>query len=233
MRRWFAATMLLLAPTLLLAQAEDLVGKRIRAKLSGPEGPWVVGVVTEAYGDSLTMQLMDKRTAIRLRTADVTVERADGYQNGRGFARGAVIGGLAALAVMWPVLESDGAGLEALLVIVAVPAGAALGGAIGIGAAPQRWTPVSTGALPCGGWRMQGGSVPSAPLATRGARNRKRGAIIGGAILGGIGLVGGLTDSELPPGDVPGVVAGNLIIGAVVGSFFGPRERVVVPAGCP
>lgn len=233
MRLWFVTAMLLVSPTFVCAQSEDLPGKRIRAKLAGPEGPWVIGVATEAYGDSMTMQLLDKRTAVRFRTADVSVERADGYQGGRGFARGAVIGGLAALALSVSALDGEGAGLEALFVILAVPAGAAVGGAIGFGAAPQRWTPVSTGSLPCGGWRMMDGSVRSTPLVTRGPRDRRRGAIIGGAILGGIGLVGGLTDSELPPGDVPGVVAGNFVIGVLVGSLFGPREKVVVPAGCP
>lgn len=233
MRHWFTVALLLLVPAVLSAQMEGLVGKRIRAKLAGPDGPWAIGVVTDVSSDSLTMQLLDRRTAIRLRTADVTVQRADGYRSGSGFARGAVIGGLAAFALMSSALEGEGDGLEVVLVVLAVPAGAAVGGAIGFGTAPQRWTPISTGTLPCGGWRMLDDSVRSTPLVTRGPRDRTRGAIIGGAILGGLGLVGGLTDPTLPPGDVPGVVAGNLLIGALVGSLFGPRERVVIPATCP
>lgn len=233
MRRLFAAAALLLLPTLASAQLDLLVGKRVRAKLAGPDGPWVHGFVMETNADSLTVQLADARTIVRLSTADVTVERADGHDNRRGFWRGALIGGFATIALMASTPEFQGEGLETMLYLVFPPLGAALGAGVGVAMAPERWTPVSSGTLDCGGWRALDGSARTVPIVTRGPRNRKRGAAIGALVLGGLGLVGGLTDPQLPQGEVPGIVVGNALVGALAGSLLGPREKVVTPASCP
>ena len=232
MKSLLAALLLLLAPSFAESQAAVLAGTRIRAQLAGPSGPWAYGVVTETSADSLTMQLANQRTVVRLRTSDVTVQRSDGRNRVRGALSGAAIGGLATIALMASTPEFRGDGLEMMLYFVIPPVGAALGASVGAATASERWTPVSNGTLPCGGWRTVDGPSLGQPIATKGARNRKRGALIWGSVLGGIGLVGGLTDSQLPRGDVPSVVIGNAVIGAVIGAAFGPREKLAIPASC-
>jgi hypothetical protein len=237
MRRLLAAFVLLLAPSLVEGQyarpLELLAGKRIRAKLAGPEGPWAYGFVREASGDSLTMGFANTGTAIRMRTADLTVQRSDGYNSGRGMARGALIGGLGTIFLMAATPDFRGEGLQTMLYFVFPPVGALLGAGVGFATASERWASVSDGTLACGGWRNLDANAPNTPIVTKGARNRKRGALIGAAVLGGIGLVGGLTDPELPRGDVPGIVVGNALFGAAVGALLGPREKLVIPASCP
>lgn len=231
MRRWFVTLMLLLAPAVVSAQ-QDLVGRHIRAKLAGPEGPWVVGVVSEAHSDSLTI-LLQGGTAIRLRRADVTVQVADGRHRGRGFALGTLVGGVASLALLSEAWLHD-RGDEALMALIMVtPMGAALGAAIGFGSAAPRWRSVSTGTKPCGGFRRLDSGAPSAPIAARAPRNRRHGAIIGAVLLGGIGLVGVSADSKMPSGARPGMVLGSALLGALVGSGVGPREKVVIQVTCP
>ncbi len=237
MKRLLAAFILLLAPSLAECQYERpvdlLAGKRIRAKLSGPDGPWAYGYVREAGADSLTMGFANTGTAIRMRRADIALQQSSGYNSARGMGRGALIGGLATIVLMASVPEFQGEGLETLLYFVLPPVGAVVGAGVGFATASERWAPVSNGTMGCEGWRHVDGRTPSTPITARGARNRKRGAIIGGSIVGGIGLVGGMFDPELPPGDLPGIVIGNAIIGALVGSFLGPREQLVIPASCP
>lgn len=237
MRRLLIAFILLLAPSLAAGQyarpVDLLAGKRIRAKLAGPEGPWAYGFVREASGDSLTMGFSNTSTAIRMRTADLTVQRSNGYNSGRGMARGALIGGLGTILLMAATPEFREEGLQNVLYLVFPPVGALVGAGVGFATASERWAPVSNGTLACGGWRHLDSRAPNTPVVTKGARNRKRGALIGAAVLGGIGLVGGTFDPELPKGELPGIVIGNALFGAVVGSFLGPREKIVIPASCP
>lgn len=233
LRRLPTCTALCLLPALADAQPLALDGQRIRVRLAGPDGPWAYGAVLESAPDSLSMQLADRHTAIRFRRDLITLERFAGYQSASGAARGAVIGGLAMLGLMLTTPEFQGDGLESLLGLVLVPAGAAVGAMVGVAAAPERWSPVSRGQTDCGGWRPLDASLAGRDLVVRSGRNRRRGAVIGAVVLGGIGLVGGLTDPTFPASEVPGVVLSNALIGALVGAWRGPRERVAIPASCP
>jgi len=69
-------------------------------------------------------------------------------------------------------------------------------------------------------------------VALRGGRDRKRGAIIGASILGGIGLVFGGIDAardEISGGDYVGTIVVNGLIGALVGAALAPTGWIEVP----
>lgn len=68
-------------------------------------------------------------------------------------------------------------------------------------------------------------------LEVRGPRDRKRGAIIGGGILGGIAVVfGGIDVSKgsLGAGEYVGTIVGNSVIGALAGAALAPRGWTTV-----
>lgn len=68
-------------------------------------------------------------------------------------------------------------------------------------------------------------------LEVRGPRDRTRGAIIGGSILGGIAVVFGGIDvakGSLGAGEYAGAVVGNTVIGALAGAALAPRGWMTV-----
>lgn len=70
-------------------------------------------------------------------------------------------------------------------------------------------------------------------LEVRGPRDRKRGSIIGGSILGGIAVVFGgvdVSNGSLGAGEYVGTILGNTLIGALAGAALAPRGWTAVPA---
>lgn len=68
-------------------------------------------------------------------------------------------------------------------------------------------------------------------LEVRGPRDRKRGSIIGGSILGGIAVVFGGVDvskGSLGAGEYLGTIVGNTVIGALAGAALAPRGWMTV-----
>lgn len=66
----------------------------------------------------------------------------------------------------------------------------------------------------------------------RGAPDRRRGAVIGAGLLGGIAVVfGGLDYSRdsISGGELTGAIVGNAIIGGLIGAGFAPRRWTPVP----
>lgn len=69
-------------------------------------------------------------------------------------------------------------------------------------------------------------------LEVRGGRDRRRGALIGAGILGGVALVAGGIDvsrGNLSTGEWLGTIAGNALFGGLLGLALPPRGWVDVP----
>jgi hypothetical protein len=66
----------------------------------------------------------------------------------------------------------------------------------------------------------------------RGGEDKRRGFLIGGAILGGIGAVFGGIDyarDEISGGDYFGTIVANFLVGGLVGYVFAPKGWVELP----
>lgn len=214
-----------------------------RVRITGPRLPApLFGSVSLRPSDTLVVTTRDEAARIIMtRAAATSIDVSRGRDRLRAAAAGAGIGLLAGGvlgAYLLPANETDG-----FATLVGVVAGAATGlttGALtGAAFATERWRTVHS-AVPTNdvvsvtvrdGARVQ--RYADGTIAVIGEKDRKRGVVRGALVFAGFTMIVGgidLAGDKISGSDYIGAVAGNAVVGGVVGYFIAPRGRQRLPA---